>query len=208
MTRFSLLFCALALLAPLSCVAAEDAGSAPGPVALTVSLPNPGQKILYVHEVMPVAPGPLTLYYPKWIPGDHSPDGPIGDVMGLEFSGNGQRIAWQRDELDRFTFHVTVPDGVHQLDIRFQFPSHDRVTANLIDLTWDHVALYRAGFPTRDQMFKPSLSVPADWHYGTALQTDKREGERIDFKPVPFNTLVGLPLYYIWTWWQRRMQAA
>lgn len=194
MKRLSLFFCALALVAPLSCMAAENVGPAPGPVALTVSLPDPGQKLLYVHEVMPVSPGPLTLYYPKWIPGDHSPDGPINDVMGLEFSGNGQRIAWQRDELDRFTFHLTVPAGVHQLDISFQFPSHDRVTDNLIDLTWDHVSLYRAGFPTKDQIFKPSLSLPADWHYGSALQTDKRDGKRIDFKPVPFNTLVDSPV--------------
>jgi len=192
MKRLVLLLGALALAASVSCAAAEKA--APGPVALKVSLPDPGQKILYVHEVMPVAPGPLTLYYPKWIPGDHSPDGPIEQIMGLEFSANGQRLTWQRDELDRFTFHLTVPQGVHRLDIRFEFPSRDRVTSNLIDLTWDQVALYRAGYPTKDQMFQPSLVVPADWHYGSALQTDKRDGKRIDFKPVPFNTLVDSPV--------------
>ena len=93
MKCLSLFFCALALVAPLSCVAAENTGPAPGPVVLAVSLPDPGQKLLYVHEVMPVTPGPLTLYYPKWIPGDHSPDGPINDVMGLEFSANGKRIS-------------------------------------------------------------------------------------------------------------------
>jgi predicted metalloprotease with PDZ domain len=192
MGRVASLACILALFASAACTAA--APSDPGPVALAVSLPDPGQKVLYVHEVVPVDPGELTLYYPKWIPGDHSPDGPIGDIMGLEFSGNGRRIAWQRDELDRFTFHVEVPAGVHQLDISFQFPSSDRVTGNLIDLTWDQVALYRAGFPTREQMFRPSLVVPSDWNYGTALQTDRREGKRIDFKPVPFNTLVDSPV--------------
>ncbi|HET7591644.1 MAG TPA: M61 family peptidase [Rhodanobacteraceae bacterium] len=193
MKRLSLFLCALAFVVAPPAMASEGPG-VPGPVALDVSLPDPGQKILYVHETMPVQPGSLTLYYPKWIPGDHSPDGPINDIMGLEFSANGKRIAWQRDELDRFTFHLTVPQGVHQLDISFQFPSRDRVTDHLIDLTWDHVSLYRAGFPTKDQMFKPSLSVPADWHYGTALQTDEREGQRIDFKPVPFNTLVDSPV--------------
>jgi predicted metalloprotease with PDZ domain len=175
-------------------MAAENAEAPPGPVALTVRLPDPGQKILYVDEVMPVTPGPLTLHYPKWIPGDHSPDGPIGDIMGLEFSAGGQRITWQRDELDRFTFHLTVPAGVDQLDIRFQFPSSDRVTPNLMDLTWDHVALYRAGYPTKLQMYRPTLVIPADWQYGTALETAKREGGRITFKPVPFNTLVDSPV--------------
>jgi predicted metalloprotease with PDZ domain len=194
MQRLSLFLGAVALVASVSCMAAENAEAPPGPVALTVRLPDPGQKILYVDEVMPVAPGPLTLHYPKWIPGDHSPDGPIGDIMGLEFSAGGQRIIWQRDELDRFTFHLTVPAGVDQLDIRFQFPSSDRVTPNLMDLTWDHVALYRAGYPTKVQMYRPTLVIPADWQYGTALETAKREGGRITFKPVPFNTLVDSPV--------------
>ena len=193
MKRLSLLAGVLALVASVACAAGAPPG-APGPVALTVSLPDPGQKLLYVHEVMPVEPGALTLYYPKWIPGDHSPDGPIGDIMGLEFTAGGKRIAWRRDGLDRFTFHVDVPAGVQRLGIRFQFPSRDRVTSNLLDLTWDQVALYRAGFPTRDQMFRPALVIPADWQYGTALQTDKREGKRITFKPVPFNTLVDSPV--------------
>jgi predicted metalloprotease with PDZ domain len=194
MNRLSLFLCALALVVPATATASTSPDPAPGPVTLDVSLLDPGQKILYVHETIPVRPGALTLYYPKWIPGDHSPDGPIDHLMGLEFSANGNRIAWQRDELDRFTFHLTVPQGVHHLDISFQFPSRDRVTGNLIDLTWDHVALYRAGVPTRDQMFQPSLVIPADWRYGSALQTVRRDGKRITFKPVPFNTLVDSPV--------------
>ncbi|HET7301024.1 MAG TPA: peptidase M61, partial [Oleiagrimonas sp.] len=174
--------------------AATPAQKPAGVVALTVRLPNPAQKILYVHEVIPVKPGPVTLYYPKWIPGDHSPDGPINAIMGLEVTAGGKRIAWHRDELDRFAFHLTVPSGTHQIEVRFQFPSPRRVTANLVDLTWDHVALYRAGYPTRTQLFQPTLVVPADWQYASALETQKRDGKRITFKPVPFNTLVDSPV--------------
>ncbi len=194
MKRLTWLFGAAALAASVTCMAKNEAPVAPGPVALTVSLPNPGQKIFYVDEVMPVSPGELTLYYPKWIPGDHSPDGPIGDMMGLEFTANGQRIAWRRDELDRFTFHLKVPAGVHKLDVRFEFPARDRITSNLLGLEWNTVALYYAGSPTRMQMFLPTLVIPADWQYGSALQTDKRDGRRITFKPVPFNTLVDSPV--------------
>lgn len=194
MKRLTLLFSAVTLIACASCMAGESAKAPADTVALTVRLPEPGQKILYVDEVMPVRPGPLTLYYPKWIPGDHSPDGPIEQVMGLEFEAGGQRIAWQRDELGRFAFHLTVPAGVHQLDIRFQFPSRDRVTTKLIDLTWDHVALYQAGYPTKVQMYQPTLVIPAEWRYASALLTDRRDGERISFKPVPFNTLVDSPV--------------
>ncbi|HEX7324062.1 MAG TPA: M61 family peptidase [Rhodanobacteraceae bacterium] len=194
MKRLTCLLAAAGLAASFACVAAQDPRVPPAPVAITVSLPDPGQKVLYVHEVMPVQPGRLTLYYPKWIPGDHEPDGPINDIMGLEFSANGKRLPWHRDQLDRFTFHLTIPDDVRQLDIRFEYPTSSRITRNLVDLTWNQVALYRAGFPTRDQMFRPALVVPADWQYASALQTASRDGKRINFKPVPFNTLVDSPV--------------
>ena len=194
MKRLSALLAAIALFASLPCVAQTHANQAAGTVELTVRLPNPQQKLLYVHEVMPVPPGPLTLYYPKYIPGDHAPDGPIGTMMGLEISANGKRIAWHRDEVDMFTFHLTVPAGTHRIDIRFEFPDEDRATRNLLDLTWDHVALYRAGSPTKDQLYRPTLVIPADWRHASALTTESASGGRITFEPVPFNTLVDSPV--------------
>ena len=172
---------------------AADA-SAQAPVELTVRLPNPGQKLLYVEESMPVKPGALTLYYPKWIPGDHTPDGEIEKILGLEFSAGGKRLAWHRDELDKFTFLLTIPDGADRLDIRFEFPARDRITANLMDLTWDNVAFYQAGSPTKTQIYEPTIVIPSDWKYGTALQTGKHDGGTTTFKPVPFNTLVDSPV--------------
>ncbi|MBS0556346.1 MAG: M61 family metallopeptidase [Proteobacteria bacterium] len=194
MNRLALLLGILALALAAPVMADESAPVKPGTVALTVSLPNPGQKLLFVDEVMPVTPGPLTLLYPKWIPGDHSPDGPIDAMMGLQVSAGGKRIAWRRDDDDMFAFHLTVPAGVDRIDIRFQFPARDRATVNLLDLTWDHVALYRAGYPTKDQMFEPALVIPADWQHASALKTQKRDGGRITFAPVPFNTLVDSPV--------------
>lgn len=193
----TVVWCLLAC-AALACAAwparARAGEAAPGPVELSVRLPDPAQQVLYVTEVMPVRPGALTLYYPKWIPGDHSPDGPIGALMGLEITGRGQRIAWQRDPVDMFAFHLDVPAGVSSLDIRFEFPAPDRVTPQLVDLTWDQVALYRAGYPSKDQTFVPALVIPAGWRYATALQTARRDGTRITFEPVPFNTLVDSPV--------------
>lgn len=194
MKRLSALLAAIALFACIPGIAQTQANAAAGTVELTVRMPHPEQKLLYVHEVMPTEPGPLTLYYPKYIPGDHAPDGPIGTMMGLEISANGKRIAWHRDEVDMFTFHLTVPTGAHQIDIRFEFPAEDRATRNLLDLTWDHVALYRAGLPTKDQLYRPTLVIPADWRHASALTTESASGGRITFKPVPFNTLVDSPV--------------
>jgi predicted metalloprotease with PDZ domain len=193
MKRWSSLL-ALMIAASASCMAQPDAKGPAGPVALTVELPNPEQQILYVHEAMPVRPGPLTLYYPKYIPGDHAPDGPIDAVMGLEITAAGKRIAWLRDEVDMFTFHLTVPADVNRIDIEFQFPSRDRVTPNLLGLEWNEVALYQAGYPTKLQMYQPTLVIPAAWRYATALTTEERSAGSVTFKPVPFNTLVDSPV--------------
>ncbi len=194
MKRWSLLLGAILLVASGSCFGRTDAQGPAGAVALTVRLPNPQQKILYVHEVMPVRPGPLTLYYPKWIPGDHAPDGPIDAMMGLEITAGGKRLAWSRDPVDMFAFHLTVPEGVDRIDIRFQFPSRHRVTPHLMGLEWNVAALYQAGYPTKEQSFKPTLVIPAGWRYASALATEERSGGRITFKPVPFNTLVDSPV--------------
>jgi predicted metalloprotease with PDZ domain len=194
MRPFLLLLGAVAIVAPLSCIGQTDAKAPAGPVALTVRLLNPKQKILYVDEVMPVRPGPLTLYYPKYTPGDHAPDGPIGTMMGLEVTAGGQRIAWHRDEVDMFTFHLTVPADADRIDIRFQFASDDRVTPSLMGLEWNAVALYQADYPTKVQIYQPTLVIPAGWRYASALTTETSSDGRITFKPVPFNTLVDSPV--------------
>ncbi|MGB6826524.1 MAG: M61 family peptidase [Terracidiphilus sp.] len=194
MKRSFLLLGSVALLATAFCMGQTEAKSPAGPVALTVQLPIPKQQILYVHEVMPVRPGPLTLYYPKYIPGDHAPDGPIDAMMGLEITADGKQIAWLRDEVDMFTFHLTVPADVDRIDIRFQFPAPDRVTPDLMGLEWNDVALYQAGYPTNVQMYEPTLVIPASWGYASALTTNESSGGRISFKSVPFNTLVDSPV--------------
>ena len=58
------------------------------------------QKLLRTHLVIPVSAGPLTLYYPKWLPGSHRASGPLSGVTGLKFEGNGKTISWKRDLLE------------------------------------------------------------------------------------------------------------
>ena len=72
-----------------------------GAISLTVDGTDNAQKILRVRETIPVAPGPVTIYYPKWIPGEHGPDGPIDSVTGLKFEAGGKVIPWTRDTARR-----------------------------------------------------------------------------------------------------------
>src|SRR6202161_4998753 len=111
----SLVFLVSVLALAASATLAEEA------IVVTVDATRTQQKLLHTHLMMPVKPGPWTLYTPKWIPGEHGPDGPIANLTGLKFSANGKTIPWQRDLLDNFTFHVDVPEGVDQLDIHFDY---------------------------------------------------------------------------------------
>src|ERR1700723_1236733 len=97
------------------------APSGPPPIRLAVDATQAPQKILHSHLQIPVKPGPLTLYYPEWIPGEHMPDGPIINVAGLEFVAGGKAVAWRRDLLDAFTFHLDIPRGASTLDVDLDF---------------------------------------------------------------------------------------
>src|SRR5580704_15549206 len=110
----------LALVAVIAPTALR-AQAAPGTIRLAVDARQAPQKILHSHMQFPVQAGPLTLYYPEWIPGEHMPDGPIIQVAGLKFSGGGKTIPWRRDLVEMFSIHVDVPAGVSVLEADFDF---------------------------------------------------------------------------------------
>ena len=63
------------------------------PITLAVDLTDAPRKILHATETIPVKPGPLTLVYPKWIPGEHIPSGPVDNQAGFVITtASGVRI--------------------------------------------------------------------------------------------------------------------
>jgi predicted metalloprotease with PDZ domain len=180
-------------------------GAAQGapPIRLAVDATQAPQKILHARLQIPVQAGPLTLVYPKWIPGEHMPTGPIIQVAGLKFSGGGKTIAWRRDLVDMFAFHLEIPAGVTALDAELDvllsapaqgYSSGASATASLDVLSWNQVMLYPAGSKAKDVMVIPSLRLPAGWKYGTALPGGKQTGDTIEFAEVPLNMLVDSPV--------------
>jgi predicted metalloprotease with PDZ domain len=212
--RLSRLALALALALAAGSAGAQPAAGArvpapqdtpyPGTVAIHVDASDTRQGIFRVHETIPVQAGALTLLYPKWIPGDHSPSGPVAMLAGLELSAGGKPLKWTRDEYDVYAFHVDVPSGVSAIDADFQYLS-DRsggyeMTDRMLDLEWNKVALYPAGHYSRRITFAPSVTLPHGWRFGSALEPTRqvqgpRPGDTTTFKPVPFNTLVDSPIY-------------
>lgn len=171
----------------------------PGKVTIHVDAGDTRQGIFRVHESIPVRPGAVTLLYPAWIPGAHSPSGPVAMMAGLKLRAGGKPLHWKRDTYDVYAFHVQVPTGVSRIDADFQYLSRRQggfeMTDRMLDLEWNKVALYPAGYFSRDITFVPSLTLPQGWQWGSALRAASRAGATTTFKPVTFNTLVDSPVY-------------
>jgi len=173
----------------------------PGTIQIAVDASDTAQGIFRVHEVVPVHGRDLTLLYPQWIPGNHSPSGPIAMVAGLTITADGKAVSWKRDEYDVYAFHVSVPSGVSALSVDFQYLSgrsgfeRIQMTGEMLSLEWNDVSLYPAGHYSRDITFAPSVTLPHGWQFGTALETASQSGDTTTFKPVTFNTLVDSPMY-------------
>ena len=166
------------------------------PIALTVDTTQAPQKILHIRETIPVQPGPLTLYYPKWIPGEHGPDGPISGLTGLHFTAGGASVPWTRDLLDVFTFHVTVPAGATRLDAAYDFIEPDGANSSdkLLVLEWNAAILYPAGKPSAEIPYEAKLVLPAGWKFGTSLPVASQSGDTVSFKPISLELLVDSPV--------------
>ncbi|MET1161161.1 MAG: peptidase M61 [Pseudoxanthomonas sp.] len=208
MPRFPLLvLLSLCLAIPATALraqtSAEVSGSDyPGTLQLSVDATDLARRIYQVRERMPVQAGPLKLWYPQWIPGNHSATGPINQFAGLVISGNGQRIEWRRDPLDVYAFLLQVPAGVSELDIEFQWlsPTADdqgrvAMTTELMSVQWSRLLLYPAGYDARRIRFEPRLRLPAGWQFASALENAESAGDEHRFKPLALVDLVDSPVY-------------
>ncbi|TAJ39603.1 MAG: peptidase M61, partial [Brevundimonas sp.] len=135
----------------------------PGVIALDIDATNLAQHVFGVTETITVAQaGPMTLFFPEWLPGNHGPVGPIVQLAGIEITANGQRVEWVRDTLSPFAYHITVPAGATELKIRMQHLSpttgnQGRVTMTpeMLNIQWEKMLLYPAGHWSRNIMVQP-----------------------------------------------------
>ena len=173
------------------------------PFQITIDLTDAPRKFLRAQISIPVEPGPLSLVFPEWIPGEHGPTGPVDNFTGITFVANNQVLYWHRDEVNMFELHLTVPPGVDTLQAKLDFlataaPSGYSAGAstspNLALLSWNELVLYPAGRSASSVLFEPSLKLPDGWKYGTALTTRSTDGSVIHFQPVPLDMLVDSPV--------------
>jgi predicted metalloprotease with PDZ domain len=173
-----------------------------GTLKINVDATDLAHRIFRVQETVPVAAGPLTLLYPQWLPGNHSPTGPIDKMAGLVVKANGQVLPWTRDPLNVYAFHVDVPQGATSVEVTFQFLSaQDRrqgrvvMTPEMLNLQWNAVSMYPAGYYARQINTEASVKLPTGWQAGTALEVASKNSDTLNFKPINYDDLVDSPIY-------------
>ncbi|KRG72541.1 peptidase M61 [Stenotrophomonas chelatiphaga] len=179
------------------------AGSAwPGTLRINVDARDLDRRIFKVTATVPAKPGPLTLLYPQWLPGNHSPSGPIDKLAGLQVTANGKPLKWERDQFNVYAFKVDVPQGATEVVARFNYlssqgGSQGRVvmTPEMLNLQWNASSLYPSGVDAGGLQAQASVTLPAGWSYATALETERRDGDTVVFKPISYEHLVDSPLF-------------
>lgn len=172
-----------------------SAAPAQNAIRLNVDASEAGRNVLHVQQTMQARAGQLTLFYPKWIPGEHSPTGTINDVVNFFVTANGKPLKWQRDDVEMFAFRVTVPTGVKQIEVAFDDVSQPgtTMTANLARIKWNRLLMYPEGAKGDDVQVTASLKLPAGWQYATALPVTRETANAVDFKPATLTYLVDSP---------------
>ena len=177
--------------------------SAATPIRIVVDATDAPRDILHAHLTIPATSGPLALYYPKWIPGEHGPTGPIVQTAGLHFTANGQAVTWTRDPREMYQMDITVPPGATSVDVDLdfldpvgtgQFSGGGSMTPRLALISWNSVLLYPAAKSSEDVTYEPVLRLPSGWKYATALTATSTNGNEIRFEPVTLTHLIDSPV--------------
>jgi predicted metalloprotease with PDZ domain len=172
----------------------------PGTISLLVDVTHVATRVLNVHETIPIKGREITLLYPEWLPGTHSPSIPVADLAGLTVTANGKPIPWVRDRVNMYAFHVEAPKDATTLDLTFQYlasldSKRSRISSKFADVTWNNLLLYPAGYFSRDIRFEAALRLPEAWKFACSLDVKSQNGNLVQFKETTLNTLIDSPLY-------------
>ena len=184
-------------------LAAQAALAQTPPIKLDLDATDAPRKILHACLQIPVQQGKLTLVYPKWIPGEHGPTGPIADLVGLRMSAAGQARRMAARRRGHVRLRARSARRRHALEVALDYlspPSADgsatgaSATAQLADICWNEVLLYPKGAKAHDLQFAATLRLPEGWQFGTALAWPSKQPAAIHFEPVSLETLVDSPV--------------
>jgi predicted metalloprotease with PDZ domain len=191
--RFAIAFGLAAALAGLAPALHAQKKTSPV-IALVVDESQAPRRIAFAHEVIQVRPGTVELAYPKWIPGEHGPDGPIYDMAALQIHAGNETLAWKRDPGDIFKFETQVPAGISRIAVDFDVLLQNTIDAHQLLLAWNTAILYPLGIDKLRLFVQPSVILPPGWKQGSSLQVAHASENRIDFAPLSIERLIDSPV--------------
>ena len=173
-----------------------------GTIKVVVDATDLDRRIFRVKEAIPAQPGPMTVLFPQWLPGHHSPSGPIDQFAGLVVKANGQKVEWTRDVYNVYAFHFDVPAGASSVELEFQqlTPQSTRqgrvqMTPEIVNVQWNGVTLYPAGYYANRINVDASVKLPTGWQFGSALEVASKDGDTVNFKTINYDDLVDSPIF-------------
>jgi len=176
----------------------------PGTIGLAIDATDTRRGVYRVTQTIPVVAGTreLTLLEPLWVPGGHAPRNSVALFADIRFEADGKPIGWERDPLSINAFRLVLPEGTKEVTARFVHTSplttsegRITMTQEMLNLQWDKMTLYPAGYYARRIMVEPRVTFPAGWTVFTALDGMARSGDTVAWARTDYATLSDSPIF-------------
>jgi len=193
----------LVLILTVSLTGSQAPGTRALAMTLDVDATDAPLKILHATMTMPARPGAMTLFYPKWIPGEHMPSGPIANLTGLHVFADGAEVPWRWDLVEMNALGINVPAGARTLTAKYDyvvpfaggaFGSLPSTNAKIAVINWYTVGLYPMGDDPSAITVTPTLKAPAGWKHGGSLDVAAIDGNTIRYAPTSLEMLNDHPV--------------
>ncbi len=176
-----------------------SAEAAPEPlkILLDVDASDLPRNLVHAHLSIDLPPGrgeTTDLFYVTWTPGNHSPSGPIENVVNIRITDcRGRPLEWDRDpaRLERFT--IRPPADCAAVEVHLSYiASQPNTLSRSSDtygrpafgaLNWNTVMIYPGGATNQQITVHPALAIPMGWSLATGLgetleDAPRHEGEK------------------------------
>ena len=185
--------------------------SASSPMVLRIDATELPRRLVSADLQIPVSQslardgGRLALWYPKWVPGSHGPNGPIENLAGLEIqTENGTSLSWTRTPGEVYRIEVDLPSGTRTLHVKSRYIANQPSTnsSGLDSYGYEQIGMispntvlfYPEDLDLTQTNIQLSLSLPEQWNAATSLRTSSDDAQHLQYQSVSIEELVDSPI--------------
>ena len=177
----------------------------PGTMTLDIDASDVTRGLYRITQTVPVAEGTreLILMLPEWLPGNHSARGSTpAELTNLRFVADGKELVWRRDPVEVYAFRIALSVGTKLVTATYIHTSplqasegRITMTREMLNLQWEKMTLYPAGYYVRQIRVKPSVTMPDGWTVFTALDGQTASGAKHSWAETNYEVLVDSPIF-------------